>query len=109
MTNAKPTDTEPDKKPHILVVDDDERLRGLLAQFLAENGFLVTTATEAREAREIFKHLAYDLVICDVMMPGEDGLALTRALKAEGLAAPVLLLTALGEIEARISGFEDRK
>lgn len=96
----------PDKKPHILVVDDDERLRLLLSQFLTENGFLVTTATDAAEARDILKYLAYDLLILDVMMPGEDGMSLTRGLRKNGLATPVLLLTALGEIESRISGFE---
>ena len=106
MSNLKQADTDPDKKPHILVIDDDERLRDLLGQFLTENGFLVTTATEAAEAREILKNLAYDLIICDVMMPGEDGMTLTKGLKNQGLSTPVLLLTALGEIESRISGFE---
>ena len=106
MNNTKPADISPDKKPHILVVDDDERLRDLLQRFLVEHGFLVTTAIDAADAREILKYLAYDLIICDVMMPGEDGMALTKALKKQGLAAPILLLTALGEIESRISGFE---
>jgi two-component system phosphate regulon response regulator OmpR len=106
MNNPEPVETDPDKKPHILVVDDDERLRDLLQRFLMGNGFLVTTATDAAEAREILKYLAYDLIICDVMMPGEDGMALTRDLKKQGIAAPVLMLTALGEIESRISGFE---
>lgn len=106
MSNPKQADTDPDKKPHILVIDDDERLRDLLGQFLTENGFLVTTAIEAAEAREILKNLAYDLIICDVMMPGEDGMTLTKGLKNQGLSTPVLLLTALGEIESRISGFE---
>src|SRR5690606_36905047 len=91
---------------HILVVDDDERLRGLLSQFLVENGFLVTTATDAAAARDILKYLSYDLVILDVMMPGEDGVSLMRALKKEGFATPVLLLTALGEIDDRITGLE---
>jgi len=99
-------ETPPDQKPHILVVDDDERLRALLSRFLSENGFLVSTATDALHAREVLKYLAYDLLVMDVMMPGEDGTALTRALKAEGLTTPVLLLTALGETEQRISGFE---
>lgn len=106
MANIDPVETDPDKKPHILVVDDDERLRDLLQRFLMGNGFLVTTATDAAEAREILKYLAYDLIICDVMMPGEDGLALTKSLKKQGITAPVLMLTALGEIESRISGFE---
>jgi two-component system phosphate regulon response regulator OmpR len=105
MNKLKP-ETDPDKKPHILVVDDDERLRALLSRFLVENDFLVTTATDAREARDILKYLAYDLMIFDVMMPGEDGMSLTKALKKQGMMTPVLLLTALGEIESRISGFE---
>lgn len=106
MDAVPPSDPEPDRKPHVLVVDDDERLRHLLSRFLQENGFLVTTAIDAAEAREILAYLSYDLIILDVMMPGEDGLALTRGLKAEGLATPVLLLTALGETESRISGLE---
>ena len=99
-------DTPPDQKPHILVVDDDERLRALLSRFLSENGFLVSTATDARHAHEVLKYLAYDLLVMDVMMPGEDGMAFTRRLKSEGFMTPVLLLTALGETEQRISGFE---
>ena len=106
MNKPKAADIEPDKKPHILVVDDDERLRDLLSRFLIENGFLVTTAVDAQEAREVLKYLAYDLMIFDVMMPGEDGMSLTKALKKQGMLTPVLLLTALGEIESRISGFE---
>lgn len=101
-----PSDTPPDQKPHVLVVDDDERLRMLLSRFLSENGFLVTTATDAAHARDIMNYLLYDLVVLDVMMPGEDGMALTRRLKAEGIDTPVLLLTALGETEQRINGFE---
>ncbi|HYD18421.1 MAG TPA: response regulator, partial [Patescibacteria group bacterium] len=106
MNNPRPAETSPEKKPHILVVDDDERLRELLQRYLVEHDLLVTTATDARDARDILKYLTYDLIICDVMMPGEDGMALTKGLKKEGIAAPVLLLTALGEIESRISGFE---
>lgn len=96
----------PERKPHILVVDDDERLRALLSRYLAENGFLVTTAEDAAQARDILDELTYDLIILDVMMPGEDGMALTRSLKEEGVATPVLLLTALGETESRITGLE---
>lgn len=93
-------------KPHLLVVDDDERLRELLSRFLTESGFLVTTAEHAAQARDILQQLSYDLIVLDVMMPGEDGLSLTRSLKDEGHATPVLLLTALGEVDARISGLE---
>lgn len=106
MNNPAPAETDPDKKPHILVIDDDERLRDLLSRFLIGNGFLVTTATDAKDAREILKYLDYDLIICDVMMPGEDGMALTKGLKKQGLQTPILMLTALGEVESRISGFQ---
>ncbi len=106
MANPQPAEIAPDKKPHILVVDDDERLRDLLSRFLIENGFLVSTATDAAEARDILKYLNYDLLIFDVMMPGEDGMSLTSAIKKQGMTTPVLLLTALGEIESRIKGFE---
>lgn len=106
MSNTKTVEIAPDKMPHVLVVDDDERLRELLSRFLVENGFLVTTAEDAKDAREVLQHLHYDLIILDVMMPGEDGMALTKGLKNQGLQTPVLLLTALGETESRISGFE---
>lgn len=99
-------DLSPDKKTHILVIDDDARLRELLAQFLTDHGFLVTEAKDAAAARDILDYLSYDLVICDVMMPGENGMALTRALKDKGFPTPILLLTALGETESRISGLE---
>ncbi len=106
MSNPKAAEITPDKKPHILVVDDDERLRDLLSRFLIENGFLVSTATDAAEARDVLKYLNYDLLIFDVMMPGEDGMSLTSSIKKQGMTTPVLLLTALGEIESRIKGFE---
>jgi two-component system phosphate regulon response regulator OmpR len=94
------------QQPNILVVDDDERLRRLLSQFLSDNGFLVTTAVDAADARQKLKHLLFDLIVMDVMMPGEDGLSLTKALKADKLQTPVLLLTARGEIDERIEGLE---
>ena len=94
------------RKSHILVVDDDERLRTLLSKFLTENDFLVTTVIDSADARQKLKYLQYDLIVLDVMMPGEDGIALTKALKMEKLMTPVLLLTALGEIESRIQGLE---
>ncbi|MCK4945810.1 MAG: response regulator [Alphaproteobacteria bacterium] len=94
------------QKSHILVVDDDERLRTLLSRFLTENDFLVTTAIDSEDARQKLKSLQYDLIVMDVMMPGVDGLELTQSLKAEKLMTPVLLLTALGEIESRIQGLE---
>ena len=91
---------------HVLVVDDDRRLRDLLAKYLTENGYLVVTAAEAGEARRHLAALAFDVMVLDVMMPGEDGIALTRALRAEGNRLPILLLTARGEVNDRIRGLE---
>lgn len=90
---------------HILVVDDDTRLRGLLRRYLSENGFRVTTAHDAAEAREKLQSLAFDLIVLDVMMPGESGIALTDSLRKEG-NLPILLLTAMGEADDRIKGLE---
>ena len=91
--------------PHLLVVDDDERLRGLLRRYLADNGFRITLAADAAEARLKLKSLEYDLAIVDVMMPGENGFELTASLKAER-RVPILLLTAMAEAENRIHGLE---
>ncbi len=94
---------------HILIVDDDTRLRDLLRKFLSENGFRVTAAEDAADARSKLKGMAFDLLIVDVMMPGESGLELTAAIRnggnAEG-AVPILMLTAMGETEDRINGLE---
>jgi two-component system phosphate regulon response regulator OmpR len=95
-----------DKKPHVLVVDDDERLRVLLSRFLCEHDFLVTTAVDAADARAKLGHFLFDLIVMDVMMPGENGMQLTRSLKAEKFTTPVLLLTALEDTPSRIEGFE---
>jgi two-component system phosphate regulon response regulator OmpR len=92
-------------EPHLLVVDDDSRLRGLLRRYLSDNGFRVTTAADAAEARSKLAGFAFDLVVLDVMMPGENGLELTRALRREG-RGPVLLLTAMAEPEDRVNGLE---
>ncbi len=91
--------------PHILVVDDDRRLRDLLRKYLSDNDFRVTTAKDAAQARAKLKSLAFDLIVLDVMMPGETGLELTRSLRAES-RVPILLLTAMGEPEDRIAGLE---
>ena len=91
--------------PHILVVDDDRRLRELLRRFLSDNGFLVSTAGDAAEARRLLDGMAVDLIILDVMMPGEDGLAFTASLRTHS-HVPILLLTARGEVEDRIDGLE---
>lgn len=91
--------------PHVLIVDDDERIRSLLQKFLMRNGFLVTTARDAAHARRILSGLEFDMVICDVMMPGEDGVHLTQSLR-ETVDTPILLLTAKGETADRIKGLE---
>lgn len=90
---------------HLLVVDDDERIRGLLQKFLIRNGFLVTIARDAAQARRLLNGLEFDMLILDVMMPGEDGITLTRALR-QTLSLPILLLTAKGETQNRIEGLE---
>ncbi|EYD75206.1 DNA-binding protein response regulator PetR [Rubellimicrobium mesophilum DSM 19309] len=90
---------------HLLIVDDDERIRQLLKKFLQRNGFLVTTAADAARARRLLAGLAFDLIVLDVMMPGEDGISLCRELRAK-LGAPILLLTARGETSDRILGLE---
>ena len=94
-----------DVAPHLLIVDDDERIRGLLRTFLMRNGFLVTAARDAAHARRILAGLDFDLIVLDVMMPGEDGMSLTRAIR-ETSVTPVLLLTARGETGDRIAGLE---
>jgi two-component system osmolarity sensor histidine kinase EnvZ len=92
---------------HILVVEDNERLRDRLARYLSENGFRVTAACDAAEARERLRFVHPDLMVLDVMMPGETGLELVESLRrVEGSNLPVLLLTARGAPEDRIAGFE---
>lgn len=94
-----------DNDAHLLIVDDDERIRGLLQKFLMRNGFLVSAARDAAHARRVLSGLEFDLIVLDVMMPGEDGVSLTKALR-ETLMTPILLLTAKGETEDRIAGLE---
>ena len=94
------------EEAHVLVVDDDARLRALLSRYLAENGFRVSSASHAAEARDKMRFLAPDALVLDVMMPGETGLALTASLRAENATVPILLLTARGAPEDRIAGFE---
>ncbi|MBO6718782.1 MAG: response regulator transcription factor [Rhizobiaceae bacterium] len=95
--------TPDDDAPHILVVDDDTRIRTLLKQFLAEQGYRVSIAASAAEARRRLEGLDFDLIVLDVMMPGENGVDLTRALR-EQKDVPILMLTALSETENRVSG-----
>lgn len=90
---------------HLLVVDDDPRLRDLLRRFLEREGFRVTVAADAAEARHLLKLMAFDLIVLDVMMPGESGLDLAEAVRRER-DVPVVLLTARGTPEDRIAGFE---
>jgi two-component system, OmpR family, phosphate regulon response regulator OmpR len=94
------------EEAHILVVDDDVRLRALLSRYLVEQGFRVTAASHAAEARDKLRVVQPDLLVLDVMMPGETGLSLTGALRAERADVPILLLTARGAPEDRIAGFE---
>ncbi|PIE14723.1 MAG: DNA-binding response regulator [Rhodobacterales bacterium] len=91
---------------HLLIVDDDERIRGLLQKFLARQGFLVSAARDAEHAGRVLSGLEFDLIVMDVMMPGQDGISFTRQLRDQGLGTPILLLTARGETEDRIAGLE---
>lgn len=90
---------------HLLIVDDDERIRGLLQKFLARHGFWVTAARDGAHARRLLAGLEFDLIVMDVMMPGEDGVSLTRDLRTS-MDTPILLLTAKGETADRIAGLE---
>jgi two-component system phosphate regulon response regulator OmpR len=94
-----------DDAPHLLVVDDDTRIRTLLKQYLGETGFRVTVAGNAAEARRKLVGLDFDLIVLDVMMPEESGVELTRALRADK-NVPILMLTALSETDSRIAGLE---
>jgi two-component system phosphate regulon response regulator OmpR len=95
----------PSYPPHVLVVDDDTRLRNLLRKFLTESGYMVTAAADAAEARRHLSALQFDLLVIDVMMPGEDGLALTASIRTTS-RVPILMLTAMGEAPHRIRGLE---
>jgi len=95
--------------PHILVVDDDDRIRELVSRYLSEHGYFVSTAEDATQAKAILEFSAYDALVVDVMMPGQDGKAFTKELREQENVhhdVPVLLLTAMGEIEDKISGLE---
>ena len=93
-------------EPHLLVVDDDERIRSLLQQFLVQDGYLVSTAENAEQARILLSGIEFDLIILDVMMPGQDGISFAGELRNLGNNTPILLLTARGETEDRIKGLE---
>ncbi len=105
MTDHEAATAPDDDAPHLLVVDDDTRIRSLLARFLTENGFRITMASTAEEARRKLESLEFDLIILDVMMPGETGVELTKSLREEK-DVPILMLTALSETDSRIEGLE---
>lgn len=104
-TSHGPAPSPADNAPHILVVDDDQRIRDLLARFLQENGFRVTTAENAAVARANMRGLAFDVLVLDVMMPGETGMQLAESLRKDQ-DIPILMLTARAEPEHRIRGLE---
>ena len=90
---------------HILVVDDDDRIRDLIKQYLEENNFLVTSAKDALDAKKKLEILKFDILVLDIMMPGESGLSLTKEVKKKS-STPIILLTAKGETHNRIEGLE---
>ena len=92
-------------KLHVLVVDDDDRIRSLLKEYLNENNFIVSTAENSEEAKKKLSYLKFDIVILDVMMPGQSGYELTEEVK-KNIKVPIILLTAKGEVENRIKGLE---
>lgn len=91
--------------PHILAVDDDDRIRRLLAQYLQKNGYIIVTAENAAQARDILRNYDFDLCVLDIMMPGETGMDLGRYIKS-AYDIPILFLTAMGESQDRIAGLE---
>ena len=90
---------------HILVVDDDDRIRDLIKQYLEKNNFLVTSAKDALDAKKKLEILKFDILVLDIMMPGESGLSLTKEIKKKN-STPIILLTAKGEAQDRIEGLE---
>jgi len=92
-------------KKHILVVDDDDRIRNLLKDYLTENNYIVSTAENADHAKDRLKYFKFDVIILDVMMPGQNGYDLTKEIKRQ-IKVPIILLTAKGEVENRIKGLE---
>ena len=94
-----------DQKAHLLLIDDDQRICLLLKKFLCKSGYRVTVAYGSMQARQLLKSMRFDLLVCDVMMPGEDGISLTKFVK-ESLNTPIILLTAKGDVKDRISGLE---
>jgi len=93
------------RKNHILIVDDDDRIRNLLKDYLTENDYIVSTAENANDAKEKIEYVKFDMMILDVMMPGQNGYELTKEVKKK-IKVPIILLTAKGEVESRIKGLE---
>ncbi len=92
-------------KSHILIVDDDDRIRNLLKDYLSENNYIVSTAENSDQAKDKLKYIKFDIIILDVMMPGQNGYELTKEIK-KNIKIPIILLTAKGEVENRIKGLE---
>ncbi len=105
MSDVKEAANGDEKLHHLLIVDDDTRIRTLLQRYLSEAGYRVTAAKDAADARQLMTSLDFDFIVLDVMMPGEDGFALTKAIR-ETSDVPILLLTARGEAGDRIEGLE---
>ncbi len=95
-----------EEKTHILVVDDDSRIRSLIMRYLTQEGFIAVAAADAEEAKSALAELTFDAIVLDVMMPGQDGISLTADLKQNPNNPPIILLTALGEVQDRIRGLE---
>lgn len=112
MTQNDPPPTKknekalPDSAPHVLIVDDDTRIRTLLTQFLQKHNYRVTAAKDAAQARAKMRGLAFDVTVLDIMMPGEDGISLARSLRESHADVPIIMLTARSETEERIEGLE---
>ena len=94
-----------ENKNHILIVDDDDRIRNLLKDYLSENNYIVSTAENAAQAKKKLEYLKFDIIILDVMMPGQNGYEFTKEVKKK-IKVPIILLTAKGEVESRIKGLE---
>ena len=92
--------------PHILIVDDDKRILQLINDYLSKNNFRISTANNSLIAREKIENIEFDLIVLDIMMPGESGLKLTDSLKKNNFKTPILLLSALGNADDRIKGLE---
>ena len=92
-------------KKHILVIDDDDRIRDLIKEYLQEKNYIISTASDAEKAKIKISHFKFDLIVLDVMMPGQSGFELTKEIKKRD-STPIILLTAKGEVESRIEGLE---